>query len=138
MKVLHCQDNLTKINFNVLFLQFHFLLCAQVKKQLATWVVIEKKVKIVLRLEWTMKVNSVIVGRKQGEDFLLLDDSLPCFKVVHSLFSQSFHGKQIPGDLISYKVHFTNYAFSQTFEKLKIQDTDFVDIFFNRVQSFEL
>jgi hypothetical protein len=85
-----------------------------------------------------VEVYSVVVGLKQGKDFLLLDHSLPCLEIVHSLFSQTLHSKQIPCDLVPNKVHFADYALSQTFEKVKVGNANLVDILFNGVQSLQL
>ncbi len=57
---------------------------------------------------------------------------------MHSLFSQTFHRKQVPSDFVPNKVHFANYAFSQAFKKIKIRNADLIDIFFNRIQSLKL
>ncbi len=85
-----------------------------------------------------MEVYSVVVGLKQGKDFLLLNHSLPCLEIVHSLFTQTFHGKKIPSDFVPYEVHFANYTLSQAFKKIKIRNADLIDIFFNRIQSLKL
>ncbi len=85
-----------------------------------------------------MEVYSVVVGLKEGQDFLLLDHSLPCLEIVHSLFSETFHRKQIPSDFVPNKVHFAYYTLSQTFKEIKIGNADFIDIFFNGVESLKL
>jgi hypothetical protein len=85
-----------------------------------------------------VEVYSVVVGLKEGQDFLLLDHSLPCLEIVHSLFSETFHRKQIPSDFVPNKVHFAYYTLSQTFKEIKIGNADFIDIFFNGVESLKL
>jgi len=51
VQVLHCQNNLTKVHFDVFFLQLDFFLSAEVEKEFTAWVIIEKEVKIVLGLK---------------------------------------------------------------------------------------